>query len=355
MLFAATGLSTQIQNNHIRSALLLAGFPILLVLMAGAFFGGLDLMYQNGMGPAAAGFDLARAGAAALRGMADFGPVAVLLAAAWFAVAFFLQGNMIRMAADSRPVTRAEMPKIYNMLENLCISRGIPMPAFEIIDSPALNAFASGLNDKTWRITLTRGIVEALEDDELEAVIAHELSHIINRDARLLVIAVIFTGMIGFLAQMTYRSLVYGRRRSYYARSARRQDGRQAGVVLLALLVLAVGYVFAIAIRFALSRRREHLADLGAVTLTKNPGAMMRALMRIRGRDTVAGMPDEVQQMCIENSHSFLGFFATHPPIEDRLKVISDSTRTEIPVLPVSLRRAPKRPLEQDGPWGRRA
>ena len=81
----------------------------------------------------------------------------------------------IRMASGARPVTREQMPKIYNMLENLCISRGITMPQFEIIDSPALNAFASGINEETYRITLTRGIIEALQDDELEAVIAHEL------------------------------------------------------------------------------------------------------------------------------------------------------------------------------------
>jgi heat shock protein HtpX len=231
------------------------------------------------------------------------------------------------------------------MLENLCISRGIPMPRFEVIDSPALNAFASGIDDRSWSITLTRGIVEALPDDELEAVIGHELTHIINRDARLLVIAVIFVGMISFFTQIVFRMLVHGRHPNYYRRD--RDQGGGALVLIISLAILAIGYVFALFIRLALSRRREYLADAGSVVLTKNPGAMMRALLRISGKDHVKGMPGQVQQMCIENSQQFLGMFATHPPIEARVQEISRLTGEPVPqALPVTLRRAPKRPWD---------
>lgn len=346
MFLAATGLSTQIANNHLKSALLLAGFPFLLVLMASAFCGGLDLMAQRGA------LDWAHALAAAEDGMLRFGPAAVAFAGAWFVFAFFFHGWMMRMAAHSRPVTRAEMPRVYNLLENLCIARGIRMPQFELVDSPALNAFATGLDEKSYRIVLTRGIVDALSDDELEGVIGHELTHILNRDARLLVIAVVFTGMISFFAQLVYRMLVYGARPNYYARRDDERRGGNAAVLLLAIAVLAVGYVFAIAIRFALSRKREYLADLGSVEMTKNPEAMMRALLRIKGRDLVPGMPNQVQQMCIENSQNFMGLFATHPPLDDRIATISRLTRTPVPTLPVTLRRVPDAPLGARGPWG---
>ena len=221
------------------------------------------------------------------------------------------------------------------------------VPQFRIIDSPALNAFASGLNDKTYAITLTRGIIEALEDEELEAVIAHELSHIINKDVRLLVVSVIFVGIISFLAQLAFRMIIGGGRRSHYIPSSgSRKGGGQLIILLIALAVLVVGYIFALLIRFSLSKKREFLADAGAIELTKNPQAMMQALMRISGHDEVQDMPNEIQQMCIENSHSFMGMFATHPPIDKRIKTISEMTGTPVPTLPVSLKRPPKRP------WG---
>jgi heat shock protein HtpX len=343
MLLAATGLTTQIYNNHLKSAVLLAGFPLLLILMTGAFFGGLDMLGQGRYGGAT---DWGHVQDAAMAGIAQYGGYAFGFAGLWFVVAYFFHGSMMRMATGSQPITRQQMPRIYNMLENLCISRGIPMPQFEVIDSPALNAFATGLDQKSYRIVLTRGIIEKLSDDELEGVIAHELTHIMNRDVRLLIVSVVFVGMISFFAQMAFRMLVHGGRPNYYrSRSDREGRNNNAAVLMLAAAILAVGYIFAIAIRFALSRKREYLADAGAVTLTRNPEAMMRALLRISGNDTIQGMPNEVQQMCIENSHDFLGIFATHPAIKDRIKALSTMTNTPVPDLPVTLRRAPS------GPW----
>jgi heat shock protein HtpX len=342
MAFAVAGLKTQIYNNQIKSVLLLAGFPVLLALMGGTFAGGADALLQSSGGRT---IDWTRAVNAGADAVFQYAPYAICAAAVWFCIAFFAHGAMMRGATGSVPVTRAQMPKIYNMLENLCISRGIKMPQFEVIDSPALNAFATGIGDSSYKIVLSRGIIEKLSDDELEAVIGHELTHIINRDVRLLIISVIFVGIISFLAEMAFRMLVHGGRPNFYARGNRDKGGGGLVLMLLGVAILAVGYVLALAIRFALSRRREYLADAGSVELTNNPSAMMRALMRISGKDRITGMPIEVQQMCIENSHNFMGIFATHPKIEDRINAISAMTGEPVPALPVTLRRVPR------GPW----
>jgi heat shock protein HtpX len=350
MAITTVGLTTHIFNNNLKSGLLLAGFPLLLFGMILAFYAslyatGYYLPHMTSLPQGASGSEIFSAAWYNMLGSAPFvfGGVAI-----WFVIAFFFHSRMIRMATGAKPVTRKQYPKIYNMLENLCISRGITMPEFQIIDSPALNAFASGINEKTFTITLTRGIIDALEDDELEAVIAHELSHIMNRDVRLLIVSIIFVGIISFMAEMLFRTMIFGMHggNRYRRQRSNNRNGGTGLIMVIGLAILVIGYLFAILIRFALSRRREYLADAGAVELTKNPDAMMRALMRISGQDMIKDMPEEVQQMCIENSHNFMGIFATHPPIKDRIKTLSDLTNTLIPALPVTLRRPPKRPWD---------
>lgn len=345
MALSSVGLTTQIYNNHIKSALLLMGFPFLLLLMIGSLFAGLDVLSQASVRPDYSVINYTQSFRAGLGGVMAYGHWAILSASAWFVIAYFFHGSMMRMATGAVPVTRQQYPKLYNMLENLCISRGLPVPAFELIDSPALNAFASGIDRKSYRIVLTRGLAERLPDDELESVIGHELTHIMNKDVRLLIISVIFVGIISFLAQVIYRMLIHGVRPNYYARRDERRNSGMA-VMLIALAILLIGYLLATVIRFALSRKREYLADAGSVELTKNPGAMMRALLRISGHDAVPGMPDEVQQMCIENSHSFMGIFATHPSIEDRVNIIAQMTNTPVPALTPAVNPLPA------GPWG---
>ncbi|MEZ0224708.1 MAG: M48 family metallopeptidase [Alphaproteobacteria bacterium] len=382
----AAGLATYQWNNQIKSIILLAGFPFLLVLMVWAFFFAGDLWWQSHadlqnihsdydmfgdmdrdgnvwqLSRRTAAPEINHAVGAGFYGVMHYGPYAIGFALVWFTIAFFFHAELMRMATHSQPITRQQMPRIYNMLENLCISRGLAMPQFEVIDSPALNAFASGINEKSYRIVLTRGIIEKLSDDELESVIGHELTHIINRDARLLIIAVVFVGMFSFFAQMFSRALMHGPRVNYYTRRDDRRGGGLPIAMLIAMVILFIGYFFAIAIRFALSRKREFLADAGSIELTKNPEAMMRALLRISGNDAVTGMPNEVQQMCIENSQDFLHLFSTHPPIGDRIQAISAMTNTPVPQLPVTLRRAPESPWDSGqppappprplGPWG---
>lgn len=313
MAGAAIGLQSHIWNNTWRSILLLGSYPFIIggIVWACAFLFGLELAPENPSQFATNIID-------------RFWPVIFAVVFLWFGISFFFHTRMIRKLARSHPVTRKEEPALYNLLENLCISQGMPMPHLEIIESHARNAFASGIDQKSYAITLTRGLLNSLTRDEVEAVLAHELTHILNRDVRLLIITIIFTGMIGFAADLVWNNLRY---RSYSSDS----KGKSAALVFGLALVLSTGYLLTLFTRFALSRSREYMADAGAVEITKNPDAMMRALKRIAGRADIPKSSQDIAMMCIENKKKFLGLFATHPPIERRIKAIAQTTNTPIP------------------------
>ncbi len=243
----------------------------------------------------------------------------------WFLIAFAMHSSLIQMATSSHPLERKDNMRIYNLTENLCMSVGMKMPKLFVIESPALNAFASGINEKTFAVTLTRGIIDHLNDEELESVIAHELVHIRNKDVRLLIVTIIFVGIFGFLVQVLFRSVLYGGGRR---KSNNGKDG--GGAAILVMLVIAVVvYILSMVFKFALSRKREYLADAGAVEMTKRPLAMAGALRKISGNSNLEAKSEDVKQMFIDNSESSKGFmasisgvFATHPPIEKRIKVL---------------------------------
>jgi heat shock protein HtpX len=257
----------------------------------------------------------------AIAAVLQYWPLVTGVAAVWLLLGYFFNGAMIRAATAARAVERGEAPKLYNLLENLCISRGLRTPRLYIIDGDEMNAFASGIDEKSYSITVTRGLVETLDNAELEAVLGHELTHIINRDVRLLIVTVVFTGMLSFIAQMLWRSLRF----ASYGRSRSRNQGNAAFVMMLvAAVMMAAGYMLALLLRLALSRRREYLADAGSVELTKNPEALISALRKISGHADVPHVPPEVQQLFIENPPSAFGLFDTHPPIEDRIRVLRE-------------------------------
>ena len=196
------------------------------------------------------------------------------------------------------------------------------MPSLRIMETSARNAFASGLTERQYTVSVTRGLMETLETDELEAVLAHELSHIRHKDVRLLVISVIFVGIISFVGEMMARGLFRGSLRR--AGGSRRGSGGTAAIIILvALAIVAVAYALAIVIRFALSRRREYMADAGAVELTKNPDAMIRALEKISGAYEVEKAPGEVREMFIfDKASGFASLFSTHPSLEQRVEAL---------------------------------
>jgi len=322
MLGGATGLRTHIWNNNLRSVFLLAAFPVLLVAIGYALtilmtgFGGQEIVSGAGKGGAAP--DLL---SSELSRLPMIGAWSLGIAAVWFVIAWFFHQSMINAATGARPVERKDEPDLYNLLENLCISRGLTVPRLAIIETGALNAYASGVREGQYTVTVTRGLMQQLDKAELEAVLAHELSHIRHHDVRLLVISIIFVGIISFVAEIMFRRIFWMGMR---AGGSRRSGGRGGGlVIVIAIAIIAVAYFLAIMIRFSLSRRREYMADAGAVELTRNPDAMISALEKISGNADVEDSPDEVREMFIENPKSgFMGVFATHPPIEKRIEML---------------------------------
>ena len=200
------------------------------------------------------------------------------------------------------------------------------MPKINIIYDNSLNAFASGINERTYTITLSQGIIQKLKDDELEAVIAHELSHIRNHDVRLLIISIVFVGIFSMLTQITLYTITHVRIRS--------NNKGGAGVILfilITLIVAAIGFFFASLMRFAISRKREYMADAGSAEMTKNPLALASALRKISADPNIEAVKrEDVAQLFIQHpgkqaKSSFIGLsglFATHPPIEKRIAIL---------------------------------
>ncbi|MBV6633746.1 MAG: M48 family metallopeptidase [Alphaproteobacteria bacterium] len=335
------GLQTAIWNNNLRSFAMLLMFPVLIyvvlfiVAIVGAQFLGWNELLIDGQrlripGPVEVLTDGLPTAFEVLALRVAAGVFA--LVTIWYIFAFFFQERLVDSFANARPMTRKEFPRAYNLLENLCISRGLPMPKLGLIESGKLNAFASGLTPKTFRITLTSGLMKVLDDEELEAVLAHELSHIINRDVRLMMIAAIFTGILALLAEGFSRSMMRPQRRVRRAAGLSRSRGSSrssssggggAGAAILAILVvLWVGYLLSVLLRMMISRRREYMADAGAVQLTKKGEPMIRALRKISARSHIADFDDEMRMMLFDNSKRFMGLFSTHPPIDQRVKTI---------------------------------
>ena len=197
-MFKAYGLYSHIQANRTRSVLLLAGFVVLLIALMFSFALIFEAMGQD----APLDVILARAILDVKQGW----PLAFGAAGVWFCIAYLFHQNMIDYATGSAGIERAQAPRLYNLLENLCISRGIPIPRLKIIEDGALNAFASGLRDGNYSISVTRGLLDHLTDAEVELVLGHELTHIRNRDTQMMVIATIFAGIFAFAADLTFRS-----------------------------------------------------------------------------------------------------------------------------------------------------
>lgn len=301
------GLHGQIKSNNFKSILLLIGFPAVILLGILLVF----FILNKGVWDDAL-----------QRDFLTTLPIVLGVVGIWFLIAFVFNAKMIQFATKSKPLERKENLRVYNLVENLCMSQGMSIPEIYIMESSALNAFASGLNEKTYAVTLTRGIIDTLDDNELEGVIAHELTHIRNKDVRLLIISVIFVGILSFVIQIAFRSVLYGGAGTRGDR--KKTDGR---VMIVILAVSAFVYLLTILFRFALSRNREFMADAGAVDMTKRPDALASALRKISGNSVVKDVKsDDVKSMFIENSpkggqafSGISGLFATHPPILKRI------------------------------------
>lgn len=312
---AFVGIQTQIKRNNRKSVLLLIAFPLLVLasVFAVVYFTTYDA-YGNPSPELATELFLQAI------------PFVTTVVLVWFLIAYFAHGKMIAMATGSKPLERKENMRVYNLVENLCMSVGMKMPAVNIIESNALNAFASGLQEKNYTVTLTRGIIEKLNDDELEGVIAHELMHIRNKDVRLLVVTIVFVGIFSFVVQIAFRSFLYGG-------MGGRRDNKDSGKLMIVILAVSLlAYLISMLFKFSLSRKREYMADSGAAEMTRKPWALASALKKISVNHHVAQVKtEEVQQMFIENTPQdtsaslfggLKGLFSTHPPIEKRIQFL---------------------------------
>jgi heat shock protein HtpX len=250
-------------------------------------------------------------------------PWATVGTAAWVVIAYYFHQNMIDALTGGRDVTRAEEPRLYNILENLCISRGITMPKLKVMESDALNAFATGMSDKQYAITVTTGLLKRLNDAEIESVLGHELTHIRNGDVRMMVIAVVIAGVVSFFAELVFRLWFYNGIGFRGGRSGDRRGGGAAFAMLIAVAIIAIAYFLSFVIRLALSRSREFLADAGSVELTKNPDAMISALRKIEGRGELPDATSAVMEMCLDNPRQGFGeLFDTHPSVDSRVAAL---------------------------------
>lgn len=355
----AYGLYSHIRANRRRSVAVLAGLFLLVYVVTFA----LSLGYEAMNGRGSLSLFMARAWADMLRGM----PAATLGVLVWLAIAWRFHQTMIDAMTGGHAIDRREDPRLYTLLENLCISRGIPMPALKIVESPQLNAFASGLNQKQYAVSVTRGLLEALDDRELECVLAHELTHIRNGDVRLMVVATIMAGVISFVGEALFRWVSLGGRiggpNNDPDRNDRGKPNQAMAALLIAGAIILVAWLFSQVLKFALSRSREYLADAGAVELTKDPDAMISALLKIEGRAELPGVPSAIMEMCIENEKiGFVDLFATHPSIEARVQALEQTAggrrpQPDVPFLPSDAAQnespwPPEPPAREQGPWG---
>jgi heat shock protein HtpX len=352
---AAFGLYTHIRKNRVRSIVLIVGLFLLVYLMLFAIF----LGYEGMKG----GISLQAIMRRALNDTLRWWPVATGAAFLWVAVGYSFHQAIIDGITGARTIERADNPELYNLLENLCISRGITMPQLKLLDTDVLNAYASGMNEKQYAVTVTRGLIENLDRREIEAVLAHELTHIRNGDVQLMIMAVVIAGIISFLGEAAFRWFLRGPRIRVGDGDSGKKTSAAAAAVVIAAVLLAVAWLLSQVLRFALSRTREYLADAGAVELTKDPDAMISALVKISGRAELEGVPSGLMEMCIENERSgIVDLFATHPPIETRINALVQNAGGRLPdpealkplappAEPAWMPVDPARP--QAGPWAR--
>lgn len=328
---------TQIRRNNRLTIILLLMFPVIILGMVWVFLALVNYfgngVYNPETGEIVRHLDPTIVNHYFMNAL----PWVVVGVGGWFAIAYFSNTAMVRAATGAHPVTRKENPRIYNIVENLCIACNMDMPQINIIDDPQLNAFASGIDKKSYTVTLTTGIINRLNDDELAGVIGHELTHIRNHDTRLLITSIIFVGIVStimsLVVQMMYNAFWFG---GMSRHSNDEEDNRSGGISMIAvfligLLCCAVAYLFTLLTRFAISRKREYMADAGGAELCGNPLALASALRKISGDPGLDNVRrDDIAQLFIIHPQHFApgmmnffsSLFSTHPDTRKRIEIL---------------------------------
>ncbi len=249
-----------------------------------------------------------------------FGPALGFLFLLMYTLVVYYQGDRVLLSlSGAREVTEKEQPFLYDVAEGLAIASSIPVPKLYIIDDQSPNAFATGRDPKHASIAVTTGLLSMMSREELEGVLAHEMSHVANFDIRFSMIAIVFAGAIALIGEFAFRSMWLG----FRGGGGRRRGGGAGIILLLALAFMILAPIFAQLVRFAISREREYLADANGAKLTRYPPGLASALEKIRA----AGIPTKAATDTtaslffanpFPNKMNFL--LATHPPIDDRIK-----------------------------------
>lgn len=249
----------------------------------------------------------------------------LIFAVVYAVVGYFASAKIATAMTGAKPVTKKEAPRLYRTVENLAITAGMPMPSVYIIDDPAPNAFATGRKPENSIVAVTSGLLDMMDDSELEGVIAHELSHIQNYDIRVMGIVLVLVTIIAFVSDMLLRIGLFG------GLGGNREGG---GAVMIALTLVAavLAPIVALLLKAAVSRRRELLADASGTLLTRYPEGLANALRKIEGY----GKPmrkanSSTAHLFISNplgkgktARRFAKLFSTHPPVEERVEQLQD-------------------------------
>lgn len=320
-----------IADNKRRTWMLVLLFPAAFAMLTGLILGGIWYFFvPPTLTTTVNGQTLSAAQAAGMEALTVSAVVVVIgwvLASIWMAVSYFSGDHILLNSADAIPISRQDQPEIYRLVENLCISRGLPLPRIYIMDDESLNAFATGRDPQHASLALTKGLVQKLDRVELEGVIAHELAHIENRDIRLMLITVAGISFFTLAGEMCFRIGLSSRR------------GKNNGAflfIVLGIICWIYGLFFAPLIRLAMSRQREYLADATGALTTRNPRALASALRKISQDSRVEALDKRASMaaMCIENPlekknlfSGWSGLTATHPPIEKRIAALEEMDR----------------------------
>lgn len=251
----------------------------------------------------------------------------ILIVAVIFSVltsfsSYWYSDKLVLSMTRAQPIEKKDNPELYRIVENLCITAGLPLPKIYIINEEQPNAFATGRDPKHGVIAVTKGLLEKLEKPELEGVIAHELSHIKNRDTLLQTVIVVLVGTIAIASDWLIRSTIWG--------GYRRKKEQGPWIMLLALISAILAPIIATIIRLAISRKREFLADASGALLTRYPEGLARALEKIAADQTpMRTAKTATAHLYIENPFKgykqadwFTRLFMTHPPVEERIKAL---------------------------------
>ncbi len=323
------GLQTQIWRNNTRSVLLLLAFPLILIAMIWAILFVFIYVELEGENYYYSLEDYAYGTTALLLQYIHW---IIIVVGGWFLIAYWTNAEIVKSATKARTLERRENPRVYNIVENLCMTCNMDMPKINIIDDPMLNAFASGINKRTYTVTVTTGLLAKLNDAELAGVIGHELTHIRNKDTRLLIISIVFVGIISTVAEIAFRMCYYSLLSGGSSRSRRNSKDSDAGcgaaaLMLIIGLIASVAYIFTLLPRFAISRMREYMADAGGAELCGDPLALASALRKISNEPGLEDVNrDDIAQLYIMRPAAakgcinwFKGLFSTHPDPQKRI------------------------------------